>query len=86
LSALIVPDVLVVKQVGPRLQNHAEQRRDVSPRGDIYANALRQHSGQDPALQHWLQEARADHQNIQQRFDTIPVSTAIVERQKLLST
>ena len=81
---LVVPDVLVVKSgrgfkvtlngdVMPRLRVH-----------DIYANALKQHKGQNgQALQQRLQEARWFIKNIQQRFDTIlRVSTAIVERQK----
>jgi len=81
---LIVPDVIVVKSgrgfkvtlngdVMPRLRVH-----------DIYANALKQHKGQDgQALQQRLQEARWFIKNIQQRFDTIlRVSSAIVERQK----
>ena len=81
---LIVPDVIVVKagrgfkvtlngDVMPRLRVH-----------DIYANALKQHKGQNgQALQQRLQEARWFIKNIQQRFDTIlRVSTAIVERQK----
>jgi RNA polymerase sigma-54 factor len=81
---LVVPDVLVVKagrgfkvslnsDVMPRLRVH-----------DIYANALKQHKGQNgQALQQRLQEARWFIKNIQQRFDTIlRVSTAIVERQK----
>jgi RNA polymerase sigma-54 factor len=81
---LVVPDVLVVKagkgfkvmlnsDVMPRLRVH-----------DIYANALKQHKGQQAAaLQQRLQEARWFIKNIQQRFDTIlRVSTAIVERQK----
>ncbi|MBC7608560.1 MAG: RNA polymerase factor sigma-54 [Polaromonas sp.] len=81
---LIVPDVLVIKSgrgfkvtlngdVMPRLRVH-----------DIYANALKQHKGQNgQALQQRLQEARWFIKNIQQRFDTIlRVSTAIVERQK----
>ena len=85
---LVVPDVLVVKagrgfkvtlnsDVMPRLRVH-----------DIYANALRQHSGRGggqgaQALQQRLQEARWFIKNIQQRFDTIlRVSSAIVERQK----
>ena len=81
---LIVPDVIVVKSgrgfkvtlngdVMPRLRVH-----------DIYANALKQHKGQNgQALQQRLQEARWFIKNIQQRFDTIlRVSTAIVERQK----
>jgi RNA polymerase sigma-54 factor len=83
---LIVPDVIVTKagrgfkvalnrEVMPRLRVH-----------DIYANALKQHKGQaGPALQQRLQEARWFIKNIQQRFDTIlRVSSAIVERQKLL--
>ncbi|WP_421953890.1 RNA polymerase factor sigma-54 [Polaromonas sp.] len=81
---LVVPDVIVVKsgrgfkvtlngEVMPRLRVH-----------DIYANALKQHKGQNgQALQQRLQEARWFIKNIQQRFDTIlRVSTAIVERQK----
>ena len=81
---LVVPDVIVVKSgrgfkitlnsdVMPRLRVH-----------DIYANALKQHKGQNgQALQQRLQEARWFIKNIQQRFDTIlRVSTAIVERQK----
>ena len=81
---LIVPDVIVVKSgrgfkvtlngdVMPRLRVH-----------DIYANALKQHKGQNgQAMQQRLQEARWFIKNIQQRFDTIlRVSTAIVERQK----
>jgi len=81
---LIVPDVIVVKSgrgfkvslnsdVMPRLRVH-----------DIYANALKQHKGQNgQALQQRLQEARWSIKNIQQRFDTIlRVSSAIVERQK----
>jgi len=81
---LVVPDVIVVKSgrgfkvtlngdVMPRLRVH-----------DIYANALKQHKGQDgQALQQRLQEARWFIKNIQQRFDTIlRVSSAIVERQK----
>ena len=81
---LIVPDILVVKagrgfkvtlnsDVMPRLRVH-----------DIYANALKQHKGQNgQALQQRLQEARWFIKNIQQRFDTIlRVSSAIVERQK----
>ena len=81
---LVVPDVIVVKagrgfkvslnsDVMPRLRVH-----------DIYANALKQHRGQNgQALQQRLQEARWFIKNIQQRFDTIlRVSTAIVERQK----
>ncbi|WP_349279995.1 RNA polymerase factor sigma-54 [Polaromonas hydrogenivorans] len=87
---LIVPDVIVVKSgrgfkvtlnsdVMPRLRVH-----------DIYANALKQHSGRGSsgpgggqALQQRLQEARWFIKNIQQRFDTIlRVSNAIVERQK----
>ena len=81
---LIVPDVIVIKSgrgfkvtlngdVMPRLRVH-----------DIYANALKQHRGQNgQALQQRLQEARWFIKNIQQRFDTIlRVSTAIVERQK----
>ena len=81
---LIVPDVIVVKsgrgfkvslnsEVMPRLRVH-----------DIYANALKQHKGQNgQALQQRLQEARWFIKNIQQRFDTIlRVSSAIVERQK----
>jgi RNA polymerase sigma-54 factor len=81
---LVVPDVIVVKagrgfkvslnsDVMPRLRVH-----------DIYANALKQHKGQNgQALQQRLQEARWFIKNIQQRFDTIlRVSTAIVERQK----
>ncbi|MFM7342687.1 MAG: RNA polymerase sigma-54 factor, partial [Betaproteobacteria bacterium] len=81
---LVVPDVLVQKsgrgfkvilngEVMPRLRVH-----------DIYANALKQHKGQQAAaLQQRLQEARWFIKNIQQRFDTIlRVSTAIVERQK----
>ncbi len=81
---LVVPDVLVVKSgrgfkvtlngdVMPKLRVH-----------DIYANALKQHKGQNgQALQQRLQEARWFIKNIQQRFDTIlRVSTAIVERQK----
>jgi RNA polymerase sigma-54 factor len=81
---LIVPDVIVVKSgrgfkvslnsdVMPRLRVH-----------DIYANALKQHKGQNgQALQQRLQEARWFIKNIQQRFDTIlRVSSAIVERQK----
>jgi RNA polymerase sigma-54 factor len=81
---LVVPDVLVQKSgrgfkvvlngdVMPRLRVH-----------DIYANALKQHKGQQAAaLQQRLQEARWFIKNIQQRFDTIlRVSTAIVERQK----
>ncbi|UUZ62064.1 RNA polymerase factor sigma-54 [Polaromonas sp. P1-6] len=81
---LIVPDVIVVKagrgfkvslnsDVMPRLRVH-----------DIYANALKQHKGQNgQALQQRLQEARWFIKNIQQRFDTIlRVSSAIVERQK----
>lgn len=85
---LIVPDVIVVKSgrgfkvtlngdVMPRLRVH-----------DIYANALKQHKGQDgQALQQRLQEARWFIKNIQQRFDTIlRVSSAIVERQKSFFT
>jgi RNA polymerase sigma-54 factor len=81
---LVVPDVLVLKSgkgfkvtlngdVMPRLRVH-----------DIYANALKQHKGQQAAaLQQRLQEARWFIKNIQQRFETIlRVSTAIVERQK----
>ncbi len=85
---LIVPDVIVVKSgrgfkvslnsdVMPRLRIH-----------DLYANALKQHSGKGAgqtgqALQQRLQEARWFIKNIQQRFDTIlRVSSAIVERQK----
>ena len=81
---LIIPDVLVQKSgrgfkvtlnsdVMPKLRVH-----------DIYANALKQHKGQQgAALQQRLQEARWFIKNIQQRFDTIlRVSTAIVERQK----
>ena len=81
---LVVPDVLVIKSgkgfkvtlngdVMPRLRVH-----------DIYANALKQHKGQQAAaLQQRLQEARWFIKNIQQRFETIlRVSTAIVERQK----
>jgi RNA polymerase sigma-54 factor len=81
---LVVPDVLVLKagkgfkvtlngDVMPRLRVH-----------DIYANALKQHKGQQAAaLQQRLQEARWFIKNIQQRFETIlRVSTAIVERQK----
>ena len=81
---VVVPDVIVVKagrgfkitlnsDVMPRLRVH-----------DIYANALKQHKGQNgQALQQRLQEARWFIKNIQQRFDTIlRVSTAIVERQK----
>jgi RNA polymerase sigma-54 factor len=81
---LIIPDVLVHKsgrgfkvtlnsEVMPRLRVH-----------DIYANALKQHKGQQgAALQQRLQEARWFIKNIQQRFETIlRVSTAIVERQK----
>jgi RNA polymerase sigma-54 factor len=81
---LVVPDVLVQKSgrgfkvvlnsdVMPRLRVH-----------EIYANALKQHKGQQAAaLQQRLQEARWFIKNIQQRFDTIlRVSTAIVERQK----
>jgi len=81
---LIVPDVIVTKsgrgfkvslnsEVMPRLRVH-----------DIYANALKQHKGQNgQALQQRLQEARWFIKNIQQRFDTIlRVSSAIVERQK----
>jgi len=52
---------------------------------DIYASALKQHSGRGggQALQQRLQEARWFIKNIQQRFDTIlRVSSAIVERQK----
>ncbi len=80
----VVPDVIVVKagrgwkvtlnsDVMPRLRVH-----------DIYANALKQHKGQNgQALQQRLQEARWFIKSIQQRFDTIlRVSTAIVERQK----
>ena len=81
---VVVPDVLVVasgrgfkvtlnSDVMPKLRVH-----------DIYANALRQHKGQNgQALQQRLQEARWFIKNVQQRFDTIlRVSTAIVERQK----
>ncbi len=85
---LVVPDVIVVKSgrgfkvslnsdVMPRLRIH-----------DMYANALKQHSGKGAgqngqALQQRLQEARWFIKNIQQRFDTIlRVSSAIVERQK----
>src|SRR5665811_209004 len=81
---LIVPDVIVVKsgrgfkvslnrEVMPRLRVH-----------DLYANALKQHKGQNGlALQQRLQEARWFIKNIQQRFDTIlRVSRAIVEHQK----
>jgi RNA polymerase sigma-54 factor len=81
---LVVPDVLVIKSgkgfkvtlnsdVMPRLRVH-----------DIYANALKQHKGQQgAALQQRLQEARWFIKNVQQRFETIlRVSTAIVERQK----
>lgn len=81
---LIVPDVLVVKS-GRGFK--VTLNRDVMPRlrvHDIYANALKQHKGQNgQALQQRLQEARWFIKNIQQRFDTIlRVSTAIVERQK----
>ncbi len=81
---LVIPDVLVQRsgkgfkvllnsEVMPRLRVH-----------DIYANALKQHKGQQgAALQQRLQEARWFIKNIQQRFETIlRVSTAIVERQK----
>ncbi len=81
---LVIPDVLVQRSgkgfkvllngdVMPRLRVH-----------DIYANALKQHKGQQgAALQQRLQEARWFIKNIQQRFETIlRVSTAIVERQK----
>ncbi|MES2946312.1 MAG: RNA polymerase factor sigma-54, partial [Pseudomonadota bacterium] len=81
---LIVPDVLVIK-VGRGFK--VTLNGDVMPRlrvHDIYANALKQHKGQNgQALQQRLQEARWFIKNIQQRFDTIlRVSTAIVERQK----
>ena len=81
---LIVPDVLVTK-VGRGFK--VTLNGDVMPRlrvHDIYANALKQHKGQNgQALQQRLQEARWFIKNIQQRFDTIlRVSTAIVERQK----
>ncbi|WP_332776583.1 RNA polymerase factor sigma-54 [Polaromonas sp.] len=81
---LIVPDVIVVKSGrGFKVQLNS----DVMPRlrvHDIYANAIKQHKGQNgQALQQRLQEARWFIKNIQQRFDTIlRVSSAIVERQK----
>ena len=81
---LVVPDVLVIK-VGRGFK--VTLNGDVMPKlrvHDIYANALKQHRGQNgQALQQRLQEARWFIKNIQQRFDTIlRVSTAIVERQK----
>ncbi len=80
----VVPDVIVVK-AGRGLK--VTLNSDVMPRlrvHDIYANALKQHKGQNgQALQQRLQEARWFIKSIQQRFDTIlRVSTAIVERQK----
>ena len=81
---LVVPDVLVVKS-GKGFK--VSLNSDVMPRlrvHDIYANALKQHKGQQAAaLQQRLQEARWFIKNVQQRFETIlRVSTAIVERQK----
>ena len=81
---LVVPDVIVVKS-GRGFK--VTLNNDVMPRlhvHNIYANALKQHKGQNgQALQQRLQEARWFIKNIQQRFDTIlRVSTAIVERQK----
>ena len=81
---LVVPDVIVIKS-GRGFK--VTLNRDVMPRlrvHDIYANALKQHKGQNgQALQQRLQEARWFIKNIQQRFDTIlRVSSAIVERQK----
>lgn len=81
----VIPDV-IVKRLGR--QWAATLNPEVMPKlriNDIYAQALRQHRGNDgaPALAARLQEARWFVKNIQQRFDTIlRVSQAIVERQK----
>ena len=85
---VVVPDVLVRRiGRGTNVRFQVQLNGDVMPRlrvHDIYANALRQHKGQNSqALQQRLQEARWFIKNIQQRFDTIlRVSNAIVERQK----
>ncbi|MFE8646386.1 RNA polymerase factor sigma-54 [Sphingomonas sp. NCPPB 2930] len=85
---VVVPDVLVRRiGRGTQVRFQVQLNGDVMPRlrvHDIYANALRQHKGQNSqALQQRLQEARWFIKNIQQRFDTIlRVSNAIVERQK----
>ena len=85
-SNIIIPDVIVRRKGNSAREFTVQLNPEVMPKlrvHDIYANALRNHSGAGGELQQRLQEARWFIKNIQQRFDTIlRVSQAIVERQR----